>query len=128
MLDGEVYISGRKKDLIIVAGKNIYPQDIERIAMTVPGIHPGRAVAFGIFSQKAGTEEVVLVAEVDPDDPAEKQAIADQVRKTVTQSSAVALRHVHLVPEGWIIKTSSGKTARLANRDKFIQETGFSLD
>jgi acyl-CoA synthetase (AMP-forming)/AMP-acid ligase II len=128
MLDGEVYITGRKKDLIIVGGKNIYPQDIERIGMTVPGVHPGRAVAFGIFSKKAGTEEVVLVAEVDTDDPAEKQSIADQIRKTVTQSSAVALRHVHLVPEGWIIKTSSGKTARLANRDKFIQETGFALD
>jgi acyl-CoA synthetase (AMP-forming)/AMP-acid ligase II len=128
MLDGEVYITGRKKDLIIVGGKNIYPQDIERIAMTVPGVHPGRGVAFGIFSKKAGTEEVVLVAEVDTDDPAEKQTIADQIRKTVTQSSAVALRRVHLVPEGWIIKTSSGKTARLANRDKFIKETGFSLD
>ena len=128
MLDGEVYITGRKKDLIIVGGKNIYPQDIERIAMTVPGVHPGRGVAFGIFSKKAGTEEVVLVAEVDTDDPAEKQTIADQIRKTVTQSSAVALRRVHLVPEGWIIKTSSGKTARLANRDKFIKETDFSLD
>ncbi|MBG0785640.1 MAG: AMP-binding protein [Anaerolineaceae bacterium] len=128
MLDGEVYITGRKKDLIIVGGKNIYPQDIERIGMTVPGVHPGRAVAFGIFSKKAGTEEVVLVAEVDTDDPAEKQSVADQIRKTVTQSSAVALRHVHLVPEGWIIKTSSGKTARLANRDKFVQETGFALD
>ena len=128
MLDGEVYITGRKKDLIIVGGKNIYPQDIERIGMTVPGVHPGRAVAFGIFSQKAGTEEVVLVAEVDTDDPIEKQAIADEIRKTVTQSSAVALRHVHLVAEGWIVKTSSGKTARLANRDKFIQETGFVLE
>lgn len=128
MLDGEVYITGRKKDLIIVGGKNIYPQDIERIGMTIPGVHPGRVVAFGIFSQKAGTEEVVLVAEVDTDDPAEKQGIADEIRKTVTQSSAVALRHVHLVPEGWIIKTSSGKTARLANRDKFIEETGFSLE
>jgi hypothetical protein len=40
----------------------------------------------------------------------------------------VALRHVHLVDEGWIVKTSSGKTARLANRDKFIEETGFQTD
>ncbi len=127
MLDGEVYISGRKKDLIIVGGKNIYPQDIERIAYTVPGVHPGRAVAFGIFSPKMGTEQVMLVAEVDTDDPDEKQRIANEIRQVVTQDSAVALRHVHLVEDGWIIKTSSGKTARLANRDKFLKETGLTI-
>ena len=127
MLDGEVYISGRKKDLIIVGGKNIYPQDLERIAYTVPGVHPGRAVAFGIFSQKMGTEQVMLVAEVDTDDPDEKQRIANEIRQVVTQDSAVALRHVHLVEDGWIVKTSSGKTARLANRDKFLEETGLTI-
>jgi len=128
MLNGEVYITGRKKDLIIVGGKNIYPQDLERIAMTVSGVHPGRVVAFGIFSKRVGTEQVVIVAEVDTQDPDEKKHIANEIRQTVTQGSAVALRHVHLVEEGWIIKTSSGKTARLANREKFVVETGFSLD
>jgi acyl-CoA synthetase (AMP-forming)/AMP-acid ligase II len=128
MLAGEVYITGRKKDLIIVGGKNIYPQDLERIAMTVPGVHPGRVVAFGIFSQRAGTEQVTIVAEVDPDDPEKRDEIANAIRQAVTQGSAVALRYVHLVDEGWIIKTSSGKTARLANRDKFIAETDFPTD
>ena len=127
MADGEVYISGRKKDLIIVGGKNVYPQDLERIAYTIPGVHPGRAVAFGIFSQKMGTEQVVLVAEVDTDDEDEKQRIANDIRQTITQDSAVALRHVHLVEDGWIVKTSSGKTARLANRDKFLEETGVKI-
>ncbi len=127
MLNGEVYITGRKKDLIIVGGKNIYPQDLERIAMTVPGVHPGRVVAFGLFSQKAGTEQVVIVAEAETEDPDERKQIANQIRKAVTQGSAVALRHVHLVDEGWIVKTSSGKTARLSNRDKFINETGFKV-
>ena len=128
MVDGEVYITGRKKDLIIVGGKNIYPQDLERIAMTVNGVHPGRVVAFGIFSPRMGTEQVVIVAEVDTEDEGEKSLIANDIRQSVTQGSAVALRTVHLVEEGWIIKTSSGKTARLANRDKFIQETGFSIE
>ena len=128
MLNGEVYITGRKKDLIIVGGKNIYPQDLERIAMTVRGVHPGRVVAFGVFSQRAGTEQVIIVAEVDTEDQTEKQHIADDIRQVVTQGSAVALRFVHIVEEGWIIKTSSGKTARLANRDKFLQETGFTMD
>ena len=128
MVDGEVYITGRKKDLIIVGGKNIYPQDLERIAMTVNGVHPGRVVAFGIFSPRLGTEQVVIVAEVDTEDEGEKSRIANDIRQSVTQGSAVALRTVHLVAEGWIIKTSSGKTARLANRHKFIQETSFSIE
>jgi acyl-CoA synthetase (AMP-forming)/AMP-acid ligase II len=128
MLNGEVYITGRKKDLIIVGGKNIYPQDLERITYTVPGVHPGRAVAFGIFSQRMGTEQVVIVAEVDTNNPDEKQQIANDIRQAVTQGTAVALRHVHLVKENWIIKTSSGKTARLANREKFIKETSFITD
>ena len=46
LANSELYISGRKKDLIIVGGKNIYPQDIESIVMEVEGVHPGRAVAF----------------------------------------------------------------------------------
>ena len=121
-VNGEVFVAGRKKDMIIVGGKNVYPQDLESLAYEVPGIHAGRAVAFGIEDTKAGTEEVVIVAEVDTDDPEERQKIADALRKHITQNSAVALRHAHIVDQKWILKTSSGKTARSANREKFLQE------
>jgi acyl-CoA synthetase (AMP-forming)/AMP-acid ligase II len=121
-LNGEVFVAGRKKDMIIVGGKNVYPQDLESLAYEVPGIHAGRAVAFGIEDAKAGTEEVVIVAEVDTDDPDERQKIADALRRHITQNSAVALRHAHIVGAKWILKTSSGKTARSANREKFLQE------
>ncbi len=119
---GELFVSGRKKDLIIVGGKNIYPQDIEAAASQVPGVHPGRVVAFGLFDEAAGTEEVILVAEVDTNDPAERDALADAVRQAVTRGTAVALRRVYLVGPGWIIKTSSGKTARGANKERFLKE------
>jgi acyl-CoA synthetase (AMP-forming)/AMP-acid ligase II len=121
-LNGEIFVAGRKKDMIIVGGKNVYPQDLESLAYEVPGIHAGRAVAFGIEDPEAGTEEVVIVAEVDTQDPAERQKIADALRRHVSQNSAVALRHAHLVDSKWIVKTSSGKTARSANREKFLQE------
>ena len=121
-LNGEVFVTGRKKDMIIVGGKNVYPQDLESLAYEVPGIHAGRAVAFGIEDAKAGTEEVVIVAEVDTDETEERQKIADALRKHITQNSAVALRHAHVVGPKWILKTSSGKTARSANREKFLQE------
>jgi acyl-CoA synthetase (AMP-forming)/AMP-acid ligase II len=121
-LNGEVFVAGRKKDMIIVGGKNVYPQDLETLAYEVPGIHAGRAVAFGIDDERSGTEEVVIVAEVDDPDATERQKIADALRMHITKNSAIALRHVHIVDPTWILKTSSGKTARSANRDKFMQE------
>ncbi len=122
MVNGEVFIAGRKKDLIIVGGKNIYPQDLELLAYDVPGVHAGRASAFGVFNEATGTEDAVMVAEVDISDPGERQKIADGIRATVTRGSAVALRYVHLVSPPWLVKTSSGKTARSANREKFLKE------
>jgi fatty-acyl-CoA synthase len=122
LVDGELYITGRKKDLIIVGGKNIYPQDLELLAYEVPGVHTGRASAFGVFNDSTGTEDVVIVAEVDVDESLERQKIADGIRSAVTRGSAVALRYVHLVKHPWLVKTSSGKTARAANREKFLKE------
>jgi acyl-CoA synthetase (AMP-forming)/AMP-acid ligase II len=119
---GELYISGRKKDLIIVGGKNIYPQDIEAIVMEVEGVHPGRTVAFGIYNEEKGTEDVVVVAEIEPTHSENERTIGEEIRKRVTQSTAVALRHVFLVDEMWLIKTSSGKTARNANKAKYLKE------
>ena len=65
---------------------------------------------------------MVIVAEVDTDNPEERQRIADALRKHITQNSAIALRHAHLVDPKWILKTSSGKTARSSNREKFLKE------
>jgi fatty-acyl-CoA synthase len=119
---GEVFVSGRKKDMIIVGGKNIYPQDLESLTDEVPGVHAGRSVAFGMFDEAQGTEEVVIIAEGDSDDRDEQQKIADAIRLHVTKNSAVALRHVRVVGPKWILKTSSGKTARAANKEKFLKE------
>jgi acyl-CoA synthetase (AMP-forming)/AMP-acid ligase II len=120
--NGEVYVSGRKKDMIIVGGKNIYPQDLESLIYEVPGVHAGRSVAFGMFDEAQGTEDVVVIAEVDSEDRDEQQKIADAIRLHVTKNSAIALRYVKVVGPKWILKTSSGKTARSANKEKFLLE------
>jgi acyl-CoA synthetase (AMP-forming)/AMP-acid ligase II len=120
---GELFVTGRKKDMLIVGGKNVYPQDIESIACEVPGVHPGRVVVFGIFDERSGTEEVVLVAEVDDRNENEHMKIGDAIRQHVTKNSAIALRQVYVVGPKWILKTSSGKAARSANREKFWKET-----
>ena len=120
--DGELFVSGRKKDMIIVGGKNVYPQDLEALTYEVPGVHAGRSVAFGMFDEEQGTEEVVIIAEIDSDDADEQQKIADAVRLHVTKNSAIALRYVKVVDPKWVVKTSSGKTARSANKEKFLKE------
>jgi acyl-CoA synthetase (AMP-forming)/AMP-acid ligase II len=122
MANGEVFVSGRKKDMIIVGGKNVYPQDLEALTYEVPSVHGGRSVAFGMYDDDAGTEDVVIIAEVDSEDPAEQQKIAYAIRLHVTKNSAIALRYVKVVDPKWIIKTSSGKTARSANKEKFLKE------
>ena len=124
LADGEVYIVGRKKDLIINAGKNVYPQDIEAIVNEVPGVHPGRAVVFGVPDEREGTELIAVVAEVDTDDPAERKQIARAIRQLVARESTVTVSYVTLVGPKWLIKTSSGKIARAANREKWLAEQG----
>jgi acyl-CoA synthetase (AMP-forming)/AMP-acid ligase II len=120
--NGEVFVSGRKKDMIIVGGKNIYPQDLEALTYEVPGVHAGRSVAFGMFDEAEGTEEVVIIAEGDSEDPDEQRKIADLIRTHVAKNSAIAVRYVKVVDPKWILKTSSGKTARSANKEKFLRE------
>ena len=122
LADGELYISGRKKDLIIVGGKNVYPQDIESVVNEIEGVHPGRNVAFGVFNEERGTEEVIVIAELEPGYEDQSQTISSRIRQQVTQSTAVALRHVYLVNGFWLIKTSSGKIARAANKEKYLAE------
>src|SRR5690606_29468204 len=116
-----IYVIGRYKDLIINAGKNIYPQDIEAIVNTIPGIHPGRVVAFGVPDEREGTELIAVVAGVDVADPAQQREIGRQIRQRVSQQSMAAVSVVQLVEPGWLIKTSSGKMARAANRDKWLK-------
>jgi fatty-acyl-CoA synthase len=122
LADGELYITGRQKDLIIVGGKNIYPQDIENILNEVPGVHPGRTVAFGVLNDQLGTEDIAVICEVETEDEDEQTKITREIRTRIAQTTDVMAHYVHLVGPMWLLKTSSGKIARGANREKFLAE------
>jgi acyl-CoA synthetase (AMP-forming)/AMP-acid ligase II len=123
LAEGELYVTGRKKDMIIVGGKNIYPQDLEAIANSTPGIAPGRSVAFGLFDKSLGSENIVMVCELEGRENSEEmqKTVEMVLRRRVVQRSEIALADVRLVEGRWLIKTSSGKISRSANREKYIK-------
>jgi acyl-CoA synthetase (AMP-forming)/AMP-acid ligase II len=120
LAEGELFIVGRAKDLIINAGKNIYPQDIEAIVNEIPGVHPGRVVAFGVPDEREGTELIAIIAEIDVQNPDERHQLAATIRQTVSRHSMITVSYVELVDPRWLIKTSSGKIGRAANRQKWL--------
>lgn len=123
LLDDELYVVGRKKDLIIVGGENIYPQDIEEIVSAHPAIHDGRVIALGMFNTKLGTEEIVIVAEVrDEASLAEADEIEKALSTEIIGELGVAAKRIYLKPPKWIVKSTAGKPARSTTREKLLRE------
>ncbi len=122
--DGELFVTGRQKELIIVGGKNIHPQDLEDIVNDVEGVYPGRVVAFGVFNDQLGTEDIVIVAETIFTEGDDAAALARAIQNSIARSTDVTARYVEVVQREWLIKTSSGKIARGANREKYLEQKG----
>lgn len=122
-LAGELYVVGRKKDLLIVGGENLYPQDIEEVVATHPAIHDGRTIALGLYNPDLGTEEVVIVAEVEREQSlADGIALEREIRALVIAATGIAVRRIILKPPRWIVKSTAGKPARSATREKLLSE------
>lgn len=123
MVDEELYVIGRKKDLIIVGGENIYPQDIEEIIANHPAIHEGRVVALGAYNPETGTEDIIVVAEVEDEALlANTSAIEQELRSRVISGIGVAVGTILLKPQKWIVKSTAGKPARSTTFEKLLKE------
>ena len=118
LVDGELYITGRKDDLIIAYGRNYYAHEIEAVASGVDAVLPGRCVAFAVPSPVAGTQQTVLMAETRAEETA---PLVRQLREAVLASTGLALTQVVLRPPGALVKTTSGKISREANRTQFLE-------
>jgi acyl-CoA synthetase (AMP-forming)/AMP-acid ligase II len=123
MVDGELFVTGRIKDLIIIAGANHYPQDIERsIESAHPSVRPGSTAAFSVPVE--GSERLVVVAECDePKSPEEAQQIVTALRKAIAEGHQLSAHSIILMKKGAVPRTSSGKIQRHQCRDGFLSGT-----
>jgi len=124
LADGELFITGRIKDLIIKAGRNFHPQDIEHLVSELPGVRKGCVIAFGDEmpdSDEAG-EKIVLVAEAAID-PAGHDELKALIRAAVVEATGTSADDVVLIPRGSMLKTSSGKLRRQETRQAYRDGT-----
>ena len=116
--EGELYITGRAKDVIIKGGRNLHPQEIEEIAGCVDGVRSGCVVAFGVPDEASGTERLVVTAEVR--DLSQRDRIAREITQQVSDSLGLPPDVVEILPMHSIPKTSSGKLRRAETRRLYL--------
>ena len=116
MVDGELVVCGRIKDVIIVGGRNVFPEDIERAVAEVDGVRAGNVIAFGIEGDR-GRERLVVVAETKE---ADARSLRDRVAHRVRQAVGLPPQEVVFVSPGTLPKTSSGKLQRALCRRRYL--------
>ena len=121
--DGEIYVTGRVKDIIIKGGRNLYPHEVEELAARADGIRKGCIVAFGLTDEATGTEKLVVVAETRERDSARRASLASAVTDLVSRGLGLPPDRVELIPPGSIPKTSSGKLRREETRQLYLAGT-----
>ncbi|MEY2590529.1 MAG: fatty-acyl-CoA synthase [Acidimicrobiaceae bacterium] len=117
LLEGELVVCGRIKDVIIVGGRNVFPEDVERVAGAVDGVRAGNVIAFGVDAN--GKEGVIVVAETkSPDVDLTRRSVSERVRGAI----GMPPKDIVLVAPGTLPKTSSGKLQRSLCRDRYLDE------
>lgn len=123
LLDGEVFVTGRSDDTLVVSGINLQPHVLEEAISALVGVQAGRVVAFDVEDQEASTRALVVMLEPDRDDlgDEERGALSTQVREHILERWSLSARDVVVAPRGTLIKSSSGKLSRKQNRAFFLE-------
>lgn len=119
LANSQLFITGRKKELIIVGGRNYYPDDVEQIAGAVPGARAGRAVAIGVEDVEHATERLVVLAETDKTDHAERGALKLLLRHALIAAGYPISDVVLLKPKS-VQSTLTGKPMRVQSKARFL--------
>jgi 1-acyl-sn-glycerol-3-phosphate acyltransferase len=114
--DGDVFITGRIKDMIIKGGRNLYPQEIEALVGEIEGVHRGGVAAFAGSNEQAGTEGLVLLVETRLRDTAKREELSRRVSAACSRMLDMVPDVIELVAPNTVPKTSSGKIRRAAAR------------
>ncbi|MDQ3403980.1 MAG: AMP-binding protein [Actinomycetota bacterium] len=119
-LDGQLYIGGRAKDVMILRGANHFPEDVEAVARETPGVYRGHCVAFAETDDRAD-EHIAVVVEGDPRGP-DPDGLAAEVARRVAAELDLAEIRVHVVRPNWLTRTTSGKWQRGAARTRLAEQ------
>ncbi|MCS6287760.1 MAG: AMP-binding protein [Nitrospira sp.] len=116
---GEVFLTGRVKDIVIRGGRNIYPHEVEEAVGEIPGVRKGCVVVFGSPDPASGTERLVVLAETRESDQQERHQLREAINAAVVGVLGEPADQVALAPPRTVLKTSSGKLRRAATRALF---------
>jgi 1-acyl-sn-glycerol-3-phosphate acyltransferase len=119
MAGGDVCITGRVKDIIIRAGRHIYPQEVEEAVAEIPGIRKGGVAVFGVTDSQTGTERVVILAETRETDATARAALEGRAQEMANDVAGTPPDEIVLAPPGTVPKTSSGKIRRSAAKELY---------
>ena len=122
ILDGETYITGRLKDLVVIAGRNHYPQDIEATVQEASAHVRADSVAAFSVPGDASEELVILVERADDADASGDEAAVEDIRAAVTSTHGVTPAEIRFFAPNEIARSSSGKIARRVNQKAFLAE------
>lgn len=118
ILEGNLYITGRKKDMIIQAGRNYFAEDVEAAASGVKGVRPGGLCAIAVENPDRGTEDMVLVAEISKG--SDRDSLSSKLKTTIFEATGCRPDQVVLVPPRSLPKTSSGKLQRFKTKTLYL--------
>ncbi len=116
---GELFVTGRRKDLVIRAGRNLHPQDVEDLVGDVEGVRRGCVAVIGVPAREEGTERLVILAETRIADAAKRRALEEAIREKVVAFLGEPPDEVVLLAPRTLPKTSSGKLRRSAARELY---------
>jgi 1-acyl-sn-glycerol-3-phosphate acyltransferase len=119
MAGGDVFVTGRIKDIIIRAGRHLYPQEIEEAVANLPGVHKGGVAVFGVADRASGTERVVVLVETRESDQMARGALQARAHEVATDVAGTPPDEIVLAPPRTVPKTSSGKVRRSAARELY---------